>query len=117
MDLIEGRLGGFSLPSEADAAQAEIRAYANTIGEKIVSQWVPSTWEAFLDYSVNAMSLSRLEREIIAAIASGGTDAALKRATAFGWLEEDAKGGIRRNRERAECEEKLKQLKLKAPWR
>jgi thymidylate synthase (FAD) len=46
-------------------AQKEIRAYATTIGEEIVSRWVPHTWEAFLDYRLNNMKLSGLETELL----------------------------------------------------
>ncbi len=39
-------------------AQMEIRAYAETIG-RIVADWVPLTWRAFLDYRAEAVTLSR----------------------------------------------------------
>ncbi len=39
-------------------AQMEIRAYAETIG-RIVADWVPMTWRAFLDYRAGAVTLSR----------------------------------------------------------
>src|SRR5687768_8581528 len=42
-------------------AQLEIRQYAQTIGEQIVARWCPLGWEAFLDYRLGALSLSRLE--------------------------------------------------------
>jgi thymidylate synthase (FAD) len=100
-----------------EAAQAEIRAYAKTIGEKIVSQWCPFVWEAFMDYAVHATYLTRLEIELVQCIAAGKSDEALKRAQGFGWLEKDEKGGIKRNRERAEFEAKAKTLKLKVPWK
>jgi len=101
----------------SDPAQAEIRAYAITIGEKIVSQWCPLVWEAFLDYSFHALNLSRLEVAVIQAIAAGKSAEALQRAESFGWLERDEKKGLKRNRERTECEEKLRMLKLKTPWK
>jgi len=41
-------------------AQAEIRAFANAIAE-IVKVWVPWAWEAFEDYRLHAMYLSRQE--------------------------------------------------------
>jgi len=46
-------------------AQQEIREYATCIGEQIVSKLFPMTWEAFTDYQVNAISLTRLEIEAI----------------------------------------------------
>jgi thymidylate synthase (FAD) len=42
-------------------AQQEIRAYATIIGEEIVAKLFPLTWEAFLDYQLNAMTLSAFE--------------------------------------------------------
>jgi thymidylate synthase (FAD) len=39
-------------------AQHEIRQYARVIGEEIVARLFPWTWEAFLDYELNAMRLS-----------------------------------------------------------
>ncbi|MGD0089876.1 MAG: FAD-dependent thymidylate synthase [Planctomycetota bacterium] len=101
----------------AGPAQEEIRAYAVTIGEKIVSQWCPLVWEAFLDYNFHALYLSRLEVAIIQALASGQNGEARRRAESFGWLERDGKKGLKRNRERAEVEEKLRLLKLKIPWK
>ena len=40
------------------------------IGYEIVSKWCPIAWEAFLDYRFHATHLSRLEEEIIKALAS-----------------------------------------------
>jgi len=48
-------------------AQAEIRAYAEAIAE-IVKVWVPWAWEAFNDYRLEAMYLSRQEVEGLQAI-------------------------------------------------
>ena len=39
-------------------AQQEIRDYARTIGEKIVQPLFPLVWEAFVDYSLDAMDSS-----------------------------------------------------------
>lgn len=46
-------------------AQQEIRAYATIIGEQIVKPLFPLVWEAFVDFRLEAMSLSRLEIEAI----------------------------------------------------
>jgi len=40
-------------------AQQEIRDYANIIGYEIVKTWVPITWQAFLDYRLNAVTFSK----------------------------------------------------------
>lgn len=46
-------------------AQSEIREYATLIGERIVAHLFPLTWEAFLDYRLGAVTLSRMEYELI----------------------------------------------------
>ncbi len=97
-------------------AQLEIRRYAEVIGEEIVARWVPHVWEAFRDYRFDALRLSRIESEVLAALGAGDRDAALAIARAAGWLEESPKGGWKRNRERQECEAKLQRLNVEAPW-
>ncbi len=47
-------------------AQWEIREYAATIGHKIVQPLFPLVWEAFVDYRLEGLFLSRLDRELIA---------------------------------------------------
>ena len=59
-----------------DHAQEEIRVYAGTIGEQIVAKWVPLVWEAFTDYRRDAMYLSKLEVDIVSAMAEGRSDRA-----------------------------------------
>jgi thymidylate synthase (FAD) len=49
-------------------AQKEIRDYAAIIGEEIVAKWVPYTWEAFVDYKLQAMSFSRQEATLLKAL-------------------------------------------------
>ena len=76
-------------------AQKEIRDYATVIGEEIVAGWVPHAWEAFNDYHFRrgAMTLTRLEKELIRAIHAGGIyprDVELRAevlAKSVGWLE------------------------------
>jgi thymidylate synthase (FAD) len=97
-------------------AQAEIRAYADAIGESIVSKWVPAVWEAFLDYTRGGMSLSRLETEILQGLFAGGPAKAVECATALGLLKRNSEGNLLRNRERNEVEEKLRRLGAAIPW-
>lgn len=97
-------------------AQEEIREYARVIGHEIVSRWCPIVWEAFLDYQMNTMTLSRLEIEVVSAIGRGDMNKALELAEGFGWLKADDKG-LKANRERTELEEKLAGLDLPVPWR
>ena len=99
-----------------DHSQLEIRSYATLIGENIVAKWVPFTWEAFLDYRMNSLSLSAIEKEVIAAVAKGDKVGARKIVEKRGWLEPSDKGGWKRNREREELESKLAGLNLATPW-
>ncbi len=98
-------------------AQEEIRAYARVIGEEIVRRWCPLTWEAFCDYRLASVVLSRLEAAVVGALARGDEAAALAAAGDAGWLERGEGGALKRHRERAECEAKLAALGLLAPWR
>jgi thymidylate synthase (FAD) len=95
-------------------AQKEIRDYATIIGEEIVSKWVPSAWEAFLDYRFNSTGMSRMESELLAAI-NISTEKAIALAKEFGWLE-DGKNGLKNHRERIEFEAKLQQWNIEVPW-
>jgi len=97
-------------------AQEEIRAYANVIGERIVAQWVPLTWEAFLDYRRGGTRLSRVESTILAALASGSRERALALADEGGFLSRDDEGRLKPNLEGRELEEKLERLGLRPPW-
>ena len=97
-------------------AQQEIREYANTIGEQIVARWVPMAWEAFVDYRRRSTRLSRAESAIVAAVASGNARAAVRLADEEGWLPRNDQGQLKSNLERAEFEEKLAALGLRAPW-
>lgn len=96
-------------------AQHEIRAYATIIGSEVVAKWCPLTWEAFNDYRLQATSLSRLEIEVIKRVSAADITSANELARSAGWLEQ-GKDGIKKNRERDECELKLLQLGFKIPW-
>ncbi len=96
-------------------AQYEIREYAKTIGEEIVSRWTPLTWEAFKDYMFNGVSFSNRDGQIISALASGDKIKAKTLVEEFGWLKyKDGKPTFQI--ERFELEEKLKQLNIGIPW-
>jgi len=97
-------------------AQREIVAYAEVIGREIVSRWVPTVWEAFVDYRLRAMSLTRIDVEVIRALSTAGPDAAIAAAEQAGLLTRDERGSLKRNRERAELEEKLGHLGMQPPW-
>ena len=99
-------------------AQWEIRQYANIIGHEIVARWVPLAWEAFVDYRLNAMPLTRIDREVIHALNQEGPHAAIQAAIKNGLLPEGFQPGdeLKRNRERQELEIKLQKLGLPVPW-
>lgn len=97
-------------------AQYEIRSYADIIGNEIVSKWCPITWQAFNDYWFNGQSYSRLETEIIKAIAANNNEKAIQLAKEFGLLKYKD-GKIKSNLERNELEEKLKELEIEPPWK
>jgi thymidylate synthase (FAD) len=96
-------------------AQEEIRAYATIIGEKIVSKWVPSVWQAFLDYTFNAMRLSTQEQKILSCLFND-KDTAIIELQNMGWFEKNKKGVLKSHRERQEFEAKLNQLNITIPW-
>jgi thymidylate synthase (FAD) len=62
-------LGFLSLRADAHA-QHEIRVYAEAIGS-IVRDWVPAAWEAFEDYRLGAVLLSRQEIELVRRLIAG----------------------------------------------
>ena len=96
-------------------AQSEIRAYADVIGNQIVSKWVPITWEAFEDYRLRATSLSRIEIELLGFIYQQQSENVIEAAKGFGWLD-DSGAPAKGNRERAEFERKLSRLRIALPW-
>ena len=87
-----------------DHAQEEIRAYAIVMGEQIVAKWLPLVWEAFTDYRQRSMHLTRIEIDVVSALASGSAERAKTVAEPLG------------NRERRELEDKLTQLGFTIPW-
>jgi thymidylate synthase (FAD) len=97
-------------------AQKEIRAYADVIGYQIVQKWVPITWQAFVDYRLSGLVLTKLDKEIVARIGQGSLQEARHIAEAAGWLELTQEGGLKSNRERIECESKIRELGLTVPW-
>ncbi len=97
------------------SAQQEIADYANVIGYQIVQPWVPMTWEAFVDYRLEALTLSRVEQTVISALGREGTQAAVAAAEQAGLLPTED-GRLKPNRERTELEEKLNRLGMEVPW-
>jgi thymidylate synthase (FAD) len=103
----------FALRMDAHAQQ-EIREFASTIGEKIVQPLFPLVWEAFVDYSVESLFLTRLERELIARLTQRVARAGRARATEDDFLavQDPTWVDLTRCRERDECRDKLISLGL-----
>jgi thymidylate synthase (FAD) len=98
-------------------AQQEIRDYALTVGEKIVQPLFPIVWEAFQDYRVGGMDLTRLDVEVVSQLSEVArkkgsvppfSEADFLEAQHESWRE------LNRSRERDECREKLVRLGLLA---
>lgn len=97
-------------------AQQEIREYAKVIGYEIVSKWCPMAWEAFVDYRLNAIELSRIELEIIRTIKKSGEQKAVEMMREFKLLPKQGEP-LKKNRERDELEEKLEVFGIPIPWK
>lgn len=82
-------------------AQQEIREYANAIAE-IVKVWVPWAWEAFEDYRLGGMYLTKFEVE--------GLRRVLKDAQADTISSAIEGSGLPKGRERSEFEAKLQRM-------
>jgi thymidylate synthase (FAD) len=96
-------------------AQLEIRQYAQTIGEQILQPLFPLVWEAFQDYRMQAMFLTRLDIGVIerlSAIASRSGAAPPFDEPAFLAAQDDSWKALQRSRERDECRAKLVRLGL-----
>ena len=98
-------------------AQKEIRDYATTMGEQIVAPLFPTVWEAFLDYRVHAMELSRLDQAVIARLMeSAGRTGTFPPFGEEQFLaaQDDSWRDLKRSRERDECRAKLQRLGIVA---
>lgn len=96
-------------------AQLEIREYSRTIGEEIVQPLFPLVWEAFADYRLGGLFLSRLEREVIrrlSARAAAEKQSPPFREEDFLACQDETWQGLTRCRERDECRGKLQELGL-----
>lgn len=91
-------------------AQYEIVRYATTIGEEIVRPLFPDCWEAFLDYQLGSLRLSRLDQGVIQRLAQNGTVPATREQ--FLAAQDPAWRDLERSRERDECYAKLQRLGL-----
>ena len=95
-------------------AQWEIRQYASIIGQEIVRPLFPLVWEAFSDYRLEAMALSRLDREIIARLMRrlNETGRTVAGEEDFLAVQDESWKTLRHCRERDECRQKLIKLEI-----
>ncbi|HBT78003.1 MAG TPA: FAD-dependent thymidylate synthase [Planctomycetaceae bacterium] len=93
-------------------AQFEIVRYATTIGQEIVRPIFPLVWEAFLDYQLKSMRLSRLEQDVLSRLARSGRIPADEEQ--FLEAQDESWRTLERCRERDECREKLIRLGILA---
>jgi len=98
-------------------AQLEIREYATAIGEKIVKPLFPYVWEAFEDYRLGAMFLTRLDVELISRLTARLSASGRGVATEDDFLavQDPTWIDLARSRERDECRQKLVRLGLLPP--
>lgn len=92
-------------------AQKEIRDYATAIGEQIVRPLFPVVWEAFEDYRLASMHLTRLDIAVIGRLAASGAAAPYSEKT-FLTAQDPSWRDLTRSRERDECRAKLVKLGL-----
>jgi thymidylate synthase (FAD) len=95
-------------------AQWEIRTYAATIGEQIVRPLFPLVWEAFADYRLKSMFLTRLDQEVIQRLLRRLAETKRNVASEEDFLaaQDPSWVSIKRSRERDECRAKLASLGL-----
>lgn len=97
-------------------AQAEIRAYAETIGREIVKPLFPLVWEAFEDYRLESLQLTRLDIGVIQRLHALLREQGKSQASEEDFLaaQDPTWVEMKRCRERDECREKLVLLGLLA---
>ena len=96
-------------------AQWEIRQYATTIGEQIVKPLFPVVWEAFQDYRMGAMFLTRLDVEVMQRMQKAASEQKLAPPYSeelFLACQDATWRELNRCRERDECRGKLARLGL-----
>ena len=95
-------------------AQYEIREYARTIGEKIVSKWVPMSWDAFLEYQMNSVTYSGTEQQLLSLIYAGRNEDVIARLREIGWVKGEG-ADVKPILEAREFFDKLADLKIDLP--
>lgn len=100
-------------------AQDEIRQYANVIAA-VVQEWVPLTWNAFRDYRLEGMHLSKRDIDAIW-LRQVDSNVVTRTLLKWGWIKKNDPMvtpvfSLTKNRERDECERKLHKLDMSVPW-
>ncbi|HIE98302.1 MAG TPA: FAD-dependent thymidylate synthase [Planctomycetes bacterium] len=98
-------------------AQQEIRDYATTIGEQIIAPLFPVVWEAFQDYRMQSMFLTKMDVEVIQRLTSTAASSGAVppfSGEAFLAAQDPKWVALKRSRERDECRGKLQHLGLVA---
>jgi thymidylate synthase (FAD) len=98
-------------------AQREIRDFAMTIGDEIVSKMFPLAWEAFVDYRLEAAILSRLDIGVVQRIMEKQANAKNRlyfNKALFMECQDETWVGREKCQERNECFEKLQHLGMMA---
>ncbi len=95
-------------------AQWEIREYATTIGRQIVQPLFPLVWEAFVDYRLDGLFLSRLDCQVVQRLMQRLAAAGKAQASEDDFLaaQDPTWTSLQRCRERDECRDKLRLLNL-----
>jgi thymidylate synthase (FAD) len=94
-------------------AQQEIRDYSTAIGVEIVKPLFPIVWEAFEDYRLGGLFLTRLDHEVISRLMSAAGQKNLAppfEESLFLEAQDATWQPLKRCRERDECQQKLQRL-------
>ena len=94
-------------------AQQEIREYSTAIGNEIVQPLFPLVWEAFSDYRLGGLNLTRLDIGVVERI-SGRSVALPVSRDVFLKCQDTSWKELNRSRERDECLSKLRRLGIVA---
>lgn len=94
-------------------AQKEIRDFAEIAGREIVAQLFPLAWEAFVDYRLEAMQLTKLEIGVVQRMLScSRVNRTSTYTDNFKEAQDPSWKGLKKCRERDECIEKLEILRV-----
>lgn len=92
-----------------DQAQLKPCRYANIIGNEIVRRWCPIAWQAFVDYRLKALVLTRIEKELIGQLSKNRRGEPCRYGQRLACARQ---ARPKHHREREELEKNLEQLSL-----